>query len=154
LVTKEDILLKINELTNKSIHGSDCYLIESEVQGNPNNPTVWIYLESEKGGVSLDICTKVSKRLSVLLEAHGVFEGKFRLNVSSPGLDKPLKDKRQYVTNKGRKAQVKYRIGDEIKSVKGTLDSVDEDVIVVGSGKEQHKITFTDVVETKILPVF
>lgn len=154
MVTKEDILLKINELTNKSIHGSDCYLIESEVQGNPNNPTVWIYLESEKGGVSLDICTKVSKRLSVLLVAHGVFEGKFRLNVSSPGLDKPLKDKRQYVTNKGRKAQVKYRIGDEIKSVKGTLDSVDEDVIVVGSGKEQHKITFTDVVETKILPVF
>jgi ribosome maturation factor RimP len=154
LVTKDDILLKINELTEKSIQNSDCYLLEAEVQGNLNNPTVWVFLESEKGGVSLEVCTKVSKKLSLLLEAHNIFDGKFRLNVSSPGLDKPLRDKRQYVTNTGRKAQVKYRIGDQIKSIKGTLDSVDEDVIVVGSGKEKHKITFTDVVETKILPVF
>jgi ribosome maturation factor RimP len=154
LVTKDDILLKINELAEKSIQGSDCYLLGAEVQGSTSNPTVWVYLESEKGGVSLDLCTKVSKKLSVLMDAHGIFDGKFRLNVSSPGLDKPLKDKRQYVTNKGRKTHVKYRVGDQVKSVKGTLDSVDENVIVISSGKDQHKITFNDVVETKILPVF
>lgn len=154
MVIKEDILSKISELVEKSIQSFDCYLIEVEMHGNLNNPTIWVYLESEKGGVSLDTCSSVSKKLSVLFEAHNLFDGKYRLNVSSPGLDKPLKDIRQYVTNKGRKTHVKYRVGDDVKSVKGTLDDVEEDVIVVGSGKEQHKIALTDVVETKILPVF
>lgn len=154
MVIKEDILSKISDLVDNSIQGFDCYLIEVEMHGNLNNPTIWVYLESEKGGVSLDTCSSVSRKLSVLFEAHNLFDGKYRLNVSSPGLDKPLKDKRQYVTNKGRKTHVKYRVGDEIRSVKGTLDNVEEDAIVVGSGKEQHKIALADVVETKILPVF
>ncbi|MFU8860670.1 MAG: ribosome maturation factor RimP [Cyclonatronaceae bacterium] len=154
MVIKEDILSKIRDLVDKSIRDFDCYLIDIEMHGNLNNPTIWVYLESEKGGVSLDTCSSVSKKLSVLFEAHNLFDGKYRLNVSSPGLDKPLKDKRQYITNKGRKTHVKYRVGDEIKSVKGTLDSIEEDAIVVGSGKEQYKIALPDVVETKILPVF
>lgn len=154
MVIKEDILSKISDLVDNSIQGFDCYLIDVEMHGNLNNPTIWVYLESEKGGVSLDTCSSVSRKLSVLFEAHNLFDGKYRLNVSSPGLDKPLKDKRQYVTNKGRKTHVKYRVGDEIRSVKGTLDNVEEDAIVVGSGKEHHKIALADVVETKILPVF
>jgi ribosome maturation factor RimP len=154
LFVTEDILSKISELTEKSIQGFDCYLIDIEVQGKGANPTLWVYLDSEKGGVSLDTCSQVSKKLSVLFDAHNLFDGRYRLNVSSPGLDRPLKDKRQFIANKGRKSQVKYRYGEEIRTIKGTLDDVGDEILVISSGKEQIRIAFSDVMETKILPAF
>jgi ribosome maturation factor RimP len=87
------------------------------------------------------------------MEAHELFEKKYRLNVSSPGLSRPLTDIRQYIKNKGRKAKVKYKNEDEYEKTEGIIVGVDEHGITLeDQDGKSVKVLFDDINEAKIVP--
>jgi ribosome maturation factor RimP len=130
------------------------YVVDVEITAS-KIPLVWVYLDSEKGGISLDTCAEVSRELSVLLDAHEVFASSFRLNVSSPGLDRPLKDRRQFYANVGRNAKLTLSVGENKKvAVKGILKSVSESGVVLETAEGSQDIPFSQLIETKIIPAF
>ena len=87
------------------------------------------------------------------MEAHELFEKKYRLNVSSPGLSRPLSDVRQYKKNQGRKAKVKYKKEDGYEKIKGSIVSVDEKGITLeDQNGKSVSVLFDDIKETKIVP--
>jgi ribosome maturation factor RimP len=130
------------------------YVVDVEITPS-KSPQVWVYLDSEKGGISLDTCAEVSRELSVLLDAHEVFTSSFRLNVSSPGLDRPLKDRRQFYANVGRNAKLTLSVGENKKvAVKGILKSVSESGVVLETAEGLRDIPFSQLIETKIIPAF
>lgn len=146
----EKIASIVDQVLNRE---GELYLVEVEIAGT-KIPTVWIYLESQAGGISLDACAAVSRELSVLLDAHQVFEGAFRLNVSSPGLDRPLRKMRQYQTNTGRQVKVTRTDGLQRNVIKGTLTEATDTGITVKTEQEIISIPFTEILETKVLPLF
>lgn len=148
------ILDQLFQLADEIAHSNGLYVVDVEVRGHSPNQTVWIYLDAESGHLSLEQCTAVSKELGLLIEAHELFSGKYRLNVSSPGLDKPLKDIRQYRNNIGRKARVKFNHDNEIVSIEGKLDEVDDVQICIDEGKSKTSINLHEIIETKIIPAF
>jgi ribosome maturation factor RimP len=130
------------------------YVVDVEITAS-KIPLVWVYLDSEKGDISLDTCAEVSRELSVLLDAHEVFASSFRLNVSSPGLDRPLKDRRQFYANVGRNAKLTLSVGENKKvAVKGILKSVSESGVVLETAEGSQDIPFSQLIETKIIPAF
>ena len=143
---------KIRELTVSVLEDTDLFLVDLILKGHQGSRTLWIYVDSEKGGVNLDECAKVSEELGLLLEAHEVIKGRYRLNVSSPGVDKPLLDKRQYFTKIGRNASVKYQHDDEQESIKGVIKNFDgNDLLLEQDNGQQKTIAFDEIIETKIL---
>ncbi len=89
------------------------------------------------------------------MDAHDVFSGRYRINVSSPGLSRPLVDRRQYPKNVGRKAKFKYKTDGEYTTVEGMLEEVKDDHIIIARDEEPPlKVLFDDLVETKIIPSF
>ena len=147
-------LTEIKTLTEQVLEGLDLYLVDVELKGSQGNRVIWIFLESEHGNVSLDRCAEVSRELEFLLDAAGWRGKKYTLNVSSPGLDRPLKDIRQYVNNIGRKATVTYNNGGDQVRIEGKLVSADEEnVIMLSEKKKKITIPFDSIVETRIQPV-
>ena len=147
-----DIIQNIKELVTPLAEEKGLFLVDVEVNLN-SKPEVWVYLDAEDRGVNLDECADISRELGFLMDAHELFEGKYLLNVSSPGLSRPLSDQRQYKKNEGRSAKIKFKQGDKYEKIKGSIVSVNADGVTVENGKEGTvHIPFDDIMETKIVP--
>ena len=147
-----DITQKIIDLATPLAEEKGLYVLDAEIKAA--GAEVWVYLEADDRGVNLNECAKISNELGFLIEAHEVFDRKYRLNVSSPGLSRPLSDKRQYRKNEGRLASVKYKSSDDYLTVDGIITKVrDEDVVITDENEKEHSISFDAIVETKIIPV-
>ena len=153
-IVKNEVINKISELAESVLSTTDFFLVDVEIKGG-DTPEVWVSIDAEDRGVNMDECAEVSNELSFLMDAHDVFSGRYRINVSSPGLSRPLVDRRQYPKNVGRKAKFKFKKDGEYTKVEGTLKKVDDNHVVVSMGDESiKKILFDDLVETKIIPSF
>lgn len=149
-----DPLQKLQEFASSIAEDKDLFLVDIEIVPESGTDVVWIYLDAEDRGVTLDEYAEVSTELAFVLEAHEVFENKYRLNVSSPGLSRPLSDKRQYVKNVGRKAKVKFK-KEDFGKIEGTLTHVDEHGISIQPKKgDTMQVLFEEIIETKIVPAF
>ena len=146
---------KINTLKTIAepvIEQENMFLVDVEVK-HQKIPEYWILVDAEQEGVSLEACSRVSRKISSLLDEQELFAGAYRLNVSSPGLSRPLSDKRQYRRNRGRSAKIKFKESENYHSAEGVIDEVDDSSItILDNDKKQRKISFDSIVETKIIP--
>lgn len=95
-------------------------------------------------GINIDECAVISRQLSEALDESGLIADNYLLEVSTPGLDQPLKLRRQYVKNVGRNLKLKLQDG----IVEGKLMEVQEDQIVLAreTGVGKHKEVQTVVI--------
>lgn len=137
-----------------SVIASDPSIFLVEVKIKPTN-NVKVFLDGDSG-ISIRQCADCNRALYKLLEASALFpDGDFSLEVSSPGLDEPLKQERQYVKNIGRDVEVITQDGAKIE---GKLEKADADGLVIieekGKNKKkeiiQHTIPFNNIKSTKI----
>lgn len=148
----KDPLKRIEELALPLVEQENMFLVDIELKQQDMN-VVWVYVDSEKGGVNLDICSKISRELSFQVENEEIFPKSYRLNVSSPGLSRPLSDKRQYGKNVGRTIKVKYKQEGEYKKIEGILKKVtDKTVTIEDESGQTVTIDFDNLVETKVVP--
>jgi ribosome maturation factor RimP len=87
-----------------------CYLYDLEFIGAGNGRTLRVYIDKDaEGGVSLDDCSNVSRGLNQLLDAEEdlIPGGQYHLEVSSPGLERVLKEDRHFAKALGKKISVK-----------------------------------------------
>jgi len=87
-------------------------------------------------GISLELCTQVTRKLSAWLEEQDPFDGAYTLEVSSPGVGSPLKLPRQYPQNRGRILKVRLLNGQEIK---GKLLEASPERITLNTGLQSLK---------------
>src|SRR5437762_5385474 len=86
-------------------------LVDVELMGGRQNQTLRIYIDSPRG-VTVDDCAEVSRQLSAILDVEDPFPGSYRLEVSSPGLDRPLVRPDEFRRFRG--ATVKVRLLDAL----------------------------------------
>ncbi len=106
----------------------------------------------KEGGVTIDDCEKMHNAISDPLDELDPIENSYTLNVSSPGLDRPLKLDWDYKRNLGKKISVKlYKPMDGKKTFQGVLESYDENSFVLNTGKQQ--LTFVKKETALVLPI-
>jgi len=146
--------VKLGELLERTLPPMGYELVDCET--SPGGRLVRVFID-KPGGVDVEDCASVSNHLTHLFAVEGVaYE---RLEVSSPGLDEPLKLLRQYRKNIGR--QVELVLQDGTKK-EGRLMEVSEDGIIVeetrGKNKKKevinHTFLFDNIKTTKIQVVF
>ena len=143
----------IEQMVNRLLEDNPEYFLV-ELRINPTN-NIKVFLDSDTG-ISIDQCVKYNRLLYKQLEETGWFpDGNFSLEVSSPGLDEPLKLLRQYQKNTGRKVELILKNGE---THVGKLLSVSADGVLLeetkGKNKKkeliQHQFTFDNIKTTKI----
>jgi ribosome maturation factor RimP len=149
-----DITETIKDLAVPLAEEQGYFVVDVELKtGNGNE--VWVYLDGEESAVNVDECAKVSRELGFLMEAHELLGEKYLLNVSSPGLSRPLTDKRQYKKNIERKFRVRYRQdNNEVNKITGILTNVSDTTFEITlDDNKAIEIDFDSVIESKIIPV-
>jgi ribosome maturation factor RimP len=101
LEQKMDALNKVQELLQPLLDEGNYYLVDLSLSPSRRQPTLTVLVDTDEG-ISIDQCAKISRQLAAALEAEEVFETAYNLEVSSPGVDTPLKTERQYQKNIGR----------------------------------------------------
>jgi len=151
--TTEDTLKEyVRELTEDVLQESEVFLVDVNVRGQTGSRVVEVYVDTDEG-VSVEQCAEVSRALSEKLdEKEDLIRGAYRLNVSSPGIDRPLQLKRQYPRHIGRQLQVTYETPEgEKQQVAGTLKQVDEQGIALELKQKQPVyVPFERIKEAKV----
>lgn len=142
------------ELRVKNLIHSEPAIFLVEVRIKPVN-NIKVFIDGDQG-VSIEKLVQYNRRLYKQLEEENLYpDGDFSLEVSSPGLDEPLKLHRQYIKNIGRFVELTDK---EDAKREGKLISATEEEIVIeeikGKGKKvetvQHTISFSEIKATRI----
>jgi ribosome maturation factor RimP len=144
-----DLRAKIEELVNKYLENPSLFIVEIIVSGGGNIKKIVILLDGDKG-VNIAECASISRRLGAELEELNLIETPYNLEVSSAGLDQPLKLKRQYIKNKGRRLAIMLE-NDSIKN--GKLEEVKEDSILLIAEEKEKKSNGKPGKKTVLVPV-
>ena len=130
----------------------DIFFVDMKVKPTNN---IKIFLDADSG-LGIEKCIKINRRLYRQVEEMGFYpEGDFSLEVSSPGIDEPLKLLRQYVKNIGR--SVEGTLNDDTIKEGILLEAVEEQIVIETSeGKNKKAVTtqipvlFTDIKQTVV----
>lgn len=119
-------------------------------------PVLQVMIERlDEEGVTLDDCTKVSRTVSVLLEVEDPIKEAYLLEVSSPGLDRPLTKRKDYERFQGEDIKLQTLTPLEgRKRFQGVLASVDKDGVYVKLEDAEVHILWDNIQQCKLVPYF
>jgi ribosome maturation factor RimP len=153
-----DVLKEISQIVEKFL-SEDQFLVDAQIKGSDNKPKVIILIESDSN-LTIDACAKISRKVADEIEENDLIDSRYVLEVSSPGIDQPLLNTRQYKKNVGRTVNLKTIDG---KEAEGELKKVEEEFIILDKrikkkGRkvetEELKIPFENIAATKVLVSF
>lgn len=148
---------KITAIVAGWIHNTDRFLVE--VKSSPSKALVFV---DKPAGITLQECAELSRLITETLEPEGVWDT-HELEVSSPGMDQPLKVYQQYLRRIGRQARVITREGREHKGVISSADQDGFELTETNSRKENKQKIITEtknrfgydhIKETKLILTF
>lgn len=120
--------------------------------GDRGSGIVRIYID-HPGGVTLDDCAAVSHQASAVLDVEGVIADRYVLEVSSPGLDRPLFTPEQYAKFVGSIVSVRLRRKlDGRRNLEGVLSAIDESGFVVEMDGREWSVPYATVERTRLVP--
>lgn len=122
------------------------YDIDEKMSGKGRIITVYL---TKIGGVTLDECASFSRALGAELEEFDFIPERYYLEVSSPGIERPLKLKSHYVSAINEKVAVQYTEEGQKMSVMGTLTVVDQDTITLDDRGQDVVIAFKQITRAK-----
>jgi len=113
-----------------------------------------LYIDKESG-VSLDDCEKVSRQVSSIMDVEDPISGEYTLEVSSPGLDRPLTKLSHYQKCAGEKIKLQLRMAFEgRRKFVGFIAGVEEDEAIIHVDGEEFLFPIESIEKAKVIPTF
>ena len=139
--------MKLGELLERTLPPMGYELVDCDTS---TGGLVRVFID-KPGGVDVEDCASVSNHLTHLFAVEGMPYA--RLEVSSPGLDRPLKKEADYLRFRGEQAQLKLRepIGNS-RRVKGVLRGVDGGVLRFETAEGTHAIPLANIDKARLVP--
>lgn len=136
------------------VNNQNFFLIDLIVRGDRSNRVIEIYVDSEKN-ISAEDCAEISRKIDKMLEEQNLIESGYRLEVSSPGVNRPLKFLKQFPKHINRKFDISYRDEDSVKKFSGTLRGVEgEKLLFMKNNREEITLDFNKILKAKVLISF
>jgi ribosome maturation factor RimP len=154
---KEEILDKVRQLAAPLAAQEGMELVDVEFGGGGGRQILRIYIDRQ-GGVSLEDCTSISRALSAALDVEDPLQGSYDLEVSSPGLDRPLRTPEHFQKYAGEKVRVKT-FGplpecENRKTFVGILKGYENGKVMVDVDGKVFNVPHGQVSKANVEPVF
>jgi ribosome maturation factor RimP len=113
-----------------------------------------IYID-HSDGINVHDCERVSHQVSGVLDVEDVIRGQYTLEVSSPGLDRPLFTKEQFERYIGSEVNIRLSIAQQgRKKFKGILRGIDDTNVFLNVDEEEISLPFNAIEKANLVPVF
>ncbi|MFZ0390322.1 MAG: ribosome maturation factor RimP, partial [Calditrichia bacterium] len=119
---------KIKALIKPVFEENEVYLVDIHLRGHKNSQVLSLYADTETG-ITMDQIALLTRQVEDILDLEDPLPGKYRLEVSSPGIDRPLTEMWQFRKNTGRKLQVVYEKDGGTQQAVGILQKTEDDRI-------------------------
>lgn len=151
---KEEILEKVRSIAAPLAAAEGMELVDVELGGPGGRQTLRLFID-RAGGVSLDDCSSISRAVSAALDVEDPIDGAYDLEVSSPGLDRPLRTPEHFEKFKGSKVRVKTYapVGDR-KTFVGILKGFSEGEVIVDVDGREFRVPHAQIAKANVEPVF
>ena len=145
-----NISQKIVEIVEKK----GFFPVEIIIRGTPSKRVMEVYIDGEKD-ISAEDCVEVSREINFRLENIPDVGNDYRLDVSSPGVDKPLKFLKQYPKHIKRNFEVSYHLNDDTRKFSGRLIKIeDQNLTFLTKDNSEIKINFNNIKKAKVIVSF
>jgi ribosome maturation factor RimP len=151
MVRQNQVLL---DLFEKEVAALGYELLGVELNQSTHGSVLRVYIDKEEG-IVVDDCVAVSRQLSGVLDVEDPIKGNYDLEVSSPGMDRPLFTVEQYKKFVGE--TIKLRLFEKVNNRKrfsGILKAVDDEEIVIDCDNEEFKVPFRLIERARLVPQF
>ena len=141
-------------LLESSIENMGYELVHLELAGQGKNAILRIYIDAP-GGIQVDDCESVSRHVSALLDVEDPLSGSYVLEVSSPGLDRPLVNPghfKQFLGDQARIVMATHILGR--RRFTGQMVVADDEMVVVEVDGESFELPYKDMESARLDPVF
>lgn len=135
---------KIEKILMPILHEHNAELVELEVKGMPGSQIVKVFVDTD-AGITLEKCELISRALADQLDIEDIMPGKYRLEVSSPGLSRPLRRLRDFKRNLNREIRLIYGDESQTVTVRGKLLDVTEQNVALVRKSEKIIIPFSKI---------
>jgi ribosome maturation factor RimP len=109
-------------------------------------------LTTEQAAVDLELCSQVARDLSPALDVADLIPHRYHLEISSPGVERPLRDRRDFIRFAGQKAKLKlHHAVDGQKVLVGILGGLEGDDLLLDDAGKQHRVPFGEVSQARLV---
>ncbi len=144
----------LQELIEPSVVALGYQLWGFEMISQGRHSMLRIYIDAE-AGIDVEDCAKVSRQVSGILDVEDPISGEYTLEVSSPGMDRPLFTLEQYNAYVGHVLQLKLRMPfDGRRNFKGLLSGIENEDIVLVVDQEEYLLPIDHIEKANIVPQF
>ena len=140
---------KIEKLAKQTCDELNLILVEVRIRGDRRQPIFEIFADTETG-ITLKECEILTRDLQDRIDMDESFYENYRLNVSSPGLDRPLTHDFEYKRNIGQQLSIKLQTAEGTIEKIGELTGFDEKILQILENGKSETINRSDIKEAKV----
>lgn len=116
--------------------------------------TLRVYIDQEEG-ILVDDCAAVSRQVSAIMDVEDPITNEYTLEVSSPGMERPLFNAAQYAAFLGEEVKIQLRMPiQNRRRWKGVISSVDGEIISVSVEGKEERFALSNIQKANIVPKF
>ncbi len=148
-------LQQLETILKPVVEGLGYELWGIEYRSRGHQSLLRVFIDDTDVGVGVDDCEKVSRQISGVLDVEDPIQSEYTLEVSSPGMDRPLFRSEQFSAFVGHKVQIRLRMAFEgRRKFQGLLKGVEGQDVIVEVDDHEYLLPFDSIERANIVPVF
>lgn len=145
---------KLTEMLRPAVEGVGKELLGVEYISAGNNSVLRLFIDHENG-INVDDCAEVSRQVGAILDVEDPIGSEYNLEVSSPGVDRPLFDLAQFQAVIGETITVKLSMPlNGRRKFKGILETIENDILIVVVDGQDYELLFSNIDKANLVAKF
>lgn len=141
---------KISKICEENALEKGFFLIDINFSGQKGTKIIEVFIDSEEI-VTIANCASLSRSINERIEQANFLQSSYRLDVSTPGVDRPLKFLKQYKKHIGRKFEIAFSDDNStIRTETGSLLRIEDDYLFFNINKDELKIQFSNINKAQV----
>lgn len=151
ILSDERFLADVNRLAEPVCDAEGLELVHMEYQMEPGGKVLRLYID-KPDGISIDDCAAISRQVSDLLDIYIESDHRYRLEVSSPGSNRPLTKQDDFNRFKGQPVRIQSSCSiNGQKKFKGTLTDIKDGIVTLTVVEKSVAIPFEDITKARLI---
>lgn len=151
MMKNKDLILKVDTLISPTIESMGYELIETEYLNENGRWILRLYVDNPDRGINLEDCQKISHSVGSVLDVEDVIPGRYNLEVSSPGLERPVRKEKDFQRFAGSTVKIRTveKIGDR-KNFTGMIEKAENGIVTVFDSGQKFEIPIEKIVKARL----
>lgn len=151
VMNRKDVVQQVEELVGPIAQRMGLEVVDIQLTGDIHRPLLRVLMDRLEGGITVDECARANEALSRQLDLYDLFPTSYTVEVSSPGLDRPLRTDADFRRFAGQRAEIKTFVPiDGQRRFRGTLLGIIGDAVVVQIDARQVHVPKGEIAQARL----